>query len=363
MTAIERIETSVFTVPLDEAESDGTLRWDRTTLAVVQAHAGGEVGLGYTYGPAACAAVARDMLADVVVGREATDIQGAWTAMVRAIRNAGRPGIASMAIAAVDVALWDLKGKLLGLPLFRLLGAVRDEVPVYASGGFTSLSERAIEGSFARWVLEGGFPRAKMKIGLDGGSDPHRDLDRVAIARKALGPSVELFVDANGAYDRKQAIRVGRSLPSEGVTWFEEPVSSDDLDGLREVRNAIDTDVAAGEYAYDLFGFRRLLPCVDVLQADASRCAGISEWLRASALAASAGIEVSGHTAQSIHLHAACAVPNIRHLEYFADHERVERSLFDGVVEPDAGVLRPDGDRPGLGITLKTAEAAPYRQE
>lgn len=358
---VERLDVAAYRVPLDVAESDGTLTWDATTVVTVEAAADGDVGLGFTYGPAACAAFIRELLADVVVGREPDDVPGSWQAMVRAVRNAGRPGVASLAIAAVDVALWDLKARHLGLPLFRLLGAVQSAVPVYASGGFCSLDDDALERQLGGWVHDDGFPRVKMKIGAGWGEDPARDVERVSVARRAIGADAELFVDANGAYTRKQAIRVARPLADEGVTWFEEPVSSDDLEGLREVRDAIDIDVAAGEYAYDVFGFARLIPVVDALQADASRCAGITEWLRAAALAASHGLAVSAHTAQSLHVHPACAVTNLLHVEYFADHDGADRLLFDGVPEARQGMLGPDAGAPGHGMSLRRTDAERYR--
>jgi L-alanine-DL-glutamate epimerase-like enolase superfamily enzyme len=149
-------------------------------------------------------------------------------------------------------------------------------------------------------------------------------------------------------------------LEEQGVSWFEEPVSSDDLTGLRRIADAIDIDVAAGEYGYDVPYFERMAPYVDVLQADVSRCAGITEWLRVAAIAAANGLEISGHCAQSLHAHVACAVPNLRHLEYFADHARADRILFDGVLEPTGGVLRPDLSRPGMGLELKRADASRY---
>ncbi|HZD16818.1 MAG TPA: enolase C-terminal domain-like protein [Actinomycetota bacterium] len=348
-------------MPFERPESDGTLTWDHTTVVIAEVRAGPVTGIGLTYGPAACAAVIRDVLAERVVGLDAFDIPAAWVSMVRAVRSAGRPGIASMAIAAVELGLWDLKAKLLEVPLFRLLGAAREEVPTYASGGFTSLDDRELSEHLRAWAAQG-FARVKMKIGIDGGHDPARDLDRIALARKAVGPDVELLVDANGAYARKQAIRIGRALPSEGVTWFEEPVSSDDLDGLREVREATDAEVAAGEYGYDVFDFARLVTAVDVLQADVTRCGGIHGWLRAAAIAASRSMEVSGHTAPTMHLHVACAAPNLRHLEYFHDHAAVERLLLDGAVEPERGKLRPDPGRPGHGVDLRRADAERYRK-
>jgi L-alanine-DL-glutamate epimerase-like enolase superfamily enzyme len=297
----------------------------------------------------------------VVEGSDAMDVPGAWLRMVRRIRNTGRPGVASMAIAAMDTALWDLKARLLDVPLAGLLGRVRDAVPLYGSGGFTSYSNDRLRDQLADWVARG-FGRVKIKIGEKAGSRVDRDLQRIGIAREVVGDAVELFVDANGGYGAKQAIRVGRDFEGCDVRWFEEPVSSDDLVGMRTVRDALSIDVAAGEYGYDLPYFRSMCSsgAVDVLQIDVSRCAGITEWMRVAALAAGHGLEVSGHCAQSLHAHPACAVPNLRHLEYFHDHARVDRLLFDGVLEPDGGVLRPDPSRPGSGLDLKRADARRY---
>jgi L-alanine-DL-glutamate epimerase-like enolase superfamily enzyme len=279
------------------------------------------------------------------------------------VRNIGRTGVASAAIAAVDIALWDLKAKLLDLPLVKVLGQAHEHVPVYGSGGFTSYSDDELVDQLGRWVHDDGIPRVKMKVGTGWGTAPERDVHRVAKARAAIGPNAELFVDANGAYSRKQALRLAGRFRDHGATWFEEPVSSDDLDGLRAIREMTAMDVAAGEYGSDLayFGHMCNAGAVDVLQVDVSRCAGITEWLRVAALAAGNGLQISGHCAQSLHLHPACAVPNVRHLEYFHDHARVDRVLFRGVIDPDHGTLRPDLSQPGLGLRLDAERAAPYR--
>lgn len=360
---VDALRLCTYMIPTEEPESDGTMTWTATTVIVVEPEAAGVTGLGFTYGTGACAALIDDVLRDVVLNRDAFDVPGAWEAMVRSIRNIGRPGVASMAIAAVDVALWDLKARLLGLPLAGLLGRVRDEVRVYGSGGFTSYADEHLAAQLGGWVHEQGIRRVKMKIGESWGSNAMRDLERVRLARKVIGDDAELFVDANGGYDRKQAARMARRFQDEGVTWFEEPVSSDDLAGLGHIRAMIDIDVAAGEYGYDLAYFARMAEAeaVDVLQADVSRCAGITEWCRVAALAAARGIEISGHTAQSLHAHPACSIPNLRHLEYFHDHARVDRLLFDGVLDPTAGVLRPDSSRPGIGLELRRADADHYR--
>jgi L-alanine-DL-glutamate epimerase-like enolase superfamily enzyme len=241
---------------------------------------------------------------------------------------------------------------------------VREEVPIYASGGFVSYTDERMTDQLSGWVHDDGIPRVKIKIGESWGKKEERDLGRVALARKVVGDRAELFVDANGGYARKQAVRVARTLREHGVTWFEEPVSSDDLDGLREIRDLIDIDVAAGEYGYDLVYFERMVAAgaVDCLQVDVSRRAGITEWLRAAAVAAAHGLDISGHTAQSLHAHPACGVANLRHLEYFHDHARVDRLLFDGVLEPAGGVLRPDVSTPGMGMELKRSDARRYRK-
>jgi L-alanine-DL-glutamate epimerase-like enolase superfamily enzyme len=284
------------------------------------------------------------------------DVPAAWQAMAVATRNLGRPGIVASAIAAVDTALWDLKARLLDLPLVSLFGAVRDAVPLYGSGGFTSYSDAELRDQLGAWAAAG-FRRVKMKVG----SDPVDDPRRVTVAREAIGPDVELMVDANGAYRGKQALRLADAFAEQGVTWFEEPVSSDDLDGLRLLRDRAPAGmaVAAGEYGYDLPYFRHMLEAgaVDVLQADATRCAGFTGFLRVAALCAARSLPLSSHCAPALHLHVDCAAPNLLHAEYFHDHVRIERMLFDGVQEPVDGVLRPDRARPGNGLELRRADA------
>jgi L-alanine-DL-glutamate epimerase-like enolase superfamily enzyme len=361
MTVVENLAVSAYRVPTDAPEADGTFTWDATTVIVVELTAAGTTGLGFTYGSPACTRVIDD-LSDVIVGANVLDVPAVWSAMVATVRNEGRPGIASMAIAAVDIALWDVKAKVLGLPLAGLLGPLRDRVPVYGSGGFTSYSTQQLCEQLGGWVADG-IPRVKMKVGSCWGSEPGRDVERVRQARHVIGDEAELFVDANGAYTRKQAIRLAREFDTDAVTWFEEPVSSDDLEGLRGIRTMTTIDVAAGEYGYDLAYFERMCAAqsVDVLQADVSRCGGITEWLRVAAVAAAHGLQISGHCAPSLHAHPACCVPNLRHLEYFHDHVRADRILFDGALDPRDGALTPDRDRPGLGLQLKQSDADHYR--
>jgi L-alanine-DL-glutamate epimerase-like enolase superfamily enzyme len=356
-TPLAEVHASVFVVPTDAHESDGTLEWDQTTLVLVEATAGGASGIGWTYGTAAAARVVDEELASVLAGMSALDVRGAQLAMRRHLRNAGYPGIGASAVSAVDVALWDLKAKLLGAPLVTLLGAIHETVPVYGSGGFCSYTDEQLARQLAGWV-DDGIPRVKMKIGRD----PARDLDRVRVARLAVGDDAELYVDANGAFTPERALRHAGSYDAWGVTWFEEPVSSNDVDGLRLVRGKAPPgmEIAAGEYAYTPDDFRALVGAVDCLQADVTRCGGITGFLQAASLAEAFELDLSGHTAPTIHAHAMCAVSKARHIEWFHDHVRIERMLFDGFLEPVEGALRPDRSLPGLGVELKRADAERY---
>ncbi|HEY3476497.1 MAG TPA: enolase C-terminal domain-like protein, partial [Anaerolineales bacterium] len=303
-----------------------------------------------------------ERLGPAVVECDVEDVGGAWEAMVRSVRNIGRPGIASHAISAVDAALWDLKARVHGMPLFQMLGPYREAVPLYGSGGFTNYSLNHLGKQFSDWV-ESGILRVKMKVGKDWGSKAEEDVERVRFARETIGPEIELLVDANGAYTVKQAIQQAEKFWECGVTYFEEPVAFDHLDQLAFIRERIPMALASGEYGYDAYDFRDVLAAgaVDVLQADATRCLGVTGCLKAGELAHSFGIPFSTHTAASLHAHIACAVPQIEHVEYFYDHTRIEEMFFDGALEPRDGNLYPDPSRPGFGLELRQKNAEQWR--
>jgi L-alanine-DL-glutamate epimerase-like enolase superfamily enzyme len=357
---VASVEAAAYTIPTDAPESDGTLAWDSTTLVVATATAAGERGIGYTYSGPAAAQVITGTLAGVVEGRDATTPAASWAAMQHAVRNLGRPGLVATAISAVDIALWDLAARLADVPMALAAGAVHDATPIYGSGGFTSYDDDRLAGQLSGWA-EAGIPRVKMKVGRDPGHDQHR-LD---VARDAIGRDVELYVDANGAYTRKQALDFAERFRECGVTWFEEPVSSDDLNGLRLIRDRTPAgmEIAAGEYGYDAPYFRRMLAhgSVDVLQADATRCAGATGFLEAAALCHSFGLPFSAHTAPSLHAHLCCGALGAKNVEYFYDHARIERMFFDGAIQAENGLLRPDLGRPGFGLELKSQDVEKYR--
>lgn len=361
---ITALETEVYTIPTDTPEADGTLSWNETVMVVVRARAGDHEGLGWTYGAAAAKHLVDDLLAPIVLGGDMTAVPAQHQAMTRAGRNVGRPGAFSHALSAVDIALWDLKARCLGCSLTDLWGATRDDAPIYWSGGFTTYTDDQMEAELHKGVGRDGIPRAKIKVGESWGSRESRDLERVALARSVIGPEVELYVDANGAYTAKQAVRLGRRMAREfGVTWLEEPISSDDLAGLRSVREQVEADVTAGEYGYTPDYYARMLgaQAVDCVQCDVTRCGGYTDWLAIAQLAAAHHLEISAHCAPNLHARAAVCVPNLRHLEYFHDHVRIEEELFDGALVPEGGSLRPRRDVPGHGMSLRAAAADAYR--
>jgi len=350
----------VFTVPTDAPEADGTFEWTSTTMVLVEISGGGQKGLGYTYADKATAVLAESLLKEVVHGQDLFSHMQIWLALARRIRNLGETGIARMAISAIDNALWDLRAKLMDCPLVHLLGSARAGIHVYGSGGFTSYSDQQLTHQLSGWAQDG-FTMVKIKVGTNPEDDPRR----VQLARQAIGDSVQLFVDANGAYSLAQALRLAEDFAQRDVRWFEEPLSSDNLGGLRLVRERAPTgmDIAAGEYGYTAWYFQRMLQesAVSVLQADATRCGGITGFLHAAALCWAADTPLSSHCAPSLHMHVCCSAARAVHMEFFHDHARIERLFFDGFREPKRGVMSPDLSRPGFGLELKEQDAAQYQ--
>jgi len=356
---IDRLSVRGFTVPTDGPEADGTIAWDRTHLAVVEVEAGDAVGLGYTYGSPVVPRLIADMFGPLLSGRDALAIPARAADMAAAVRNIGRPGVAATAISAVDCALWDLKARLLDTALSTLLGARRDDIPIYGSGGFTNYSDDRTLDQFGGWSRDLGCRAFKMKVG----AEPDRDRGRMAAVRNGL-PDAELMIDANGALDRKRALGLAGTAAGLDVTWFEEPVSSDDLEGLRLLRDRAPPamEIAAGEYAYDPGYVRGMAAsgAVDVMQLDVTRIEGITGFLKAAAIAEAHHLPVSAHTAPALHLAVCCAAPGVRHIEWFHDHARIEAMLFEGAPRPRHGRLAPDPSRPGHGLTFKWRDAEPF---
>jgi L-alanine-DL-glutamate epimerase-like enolase superfamily enzyme len=349
---INSIKTYVYKIPTDFPESDGTIEWDSTTLIVVFIQTHHQIGLGYTYGHEGISKVIQSTFVPFLKNSNAMNVPLLWEKMLDASRNIGSRGIAASAIAAVDIALWDLKAKILKVPLCTLLGQVRESVPVYGSGGFTSYSKTQLAKQFEDWKSKG-IDKFKMKVGRN----PDIDVQRVKEARDVIGSSNELFVDANGAYTRKQALEFAERFKEFSVSWFEEPVSSDDLNGLHLLcdRAPPGMNIAAGEYGYEIFYFRKILEAqaVDILQADATRCCGFTGFFQACQLSRAFNLPLSSHCAPSLHLHPSLSQRHVCHMEFFHDHERIDEMFFEGVPKLIKGCLYPDLNRFGHGLELK----------
>lgn len=357
---INDLKATAYTVPTDYPESDGTLEWDSTTLILAEVSGMGQTGIGYTYAHSSAAGLINTKLKKVVVNKHPFRIGEIFSAMFQTIRNEGHCGIACMGLSAVDVALWDLKSKILGIPLCELIGKVNPSAKVYGSGGFTSYPDSKLEQQLGGWAAQG-LGSVKMKIGRH----PEKDPQRVQAARSAIGSGIKLFIDANGAFSAKQALNMAKKLDEFDIGWFEEPVSSDDTAGLYFVRNhaPVSMQIAAGEYGYNIGYFRNMLQqgAVDVLQADATRCGGITGYLNAGRLCEAFNMPFSFHCAPALHLHPSLCLPKFCIGEYFHDHTRIEEMFFEGVQRPVGGALKPDLSKPGLGLTFKYQDAEQYK--
>ncbi len=319
-------------------------------------------GLGTSAGSTAVQAVVEDSLKGVLIGEDPFNIEKLWDLMFWTVRGVGRKGIAFCAISALDIALWDLKAKALDLPLYRLLGPYTDTVPVYGSGGWTNFSESELVAEQVGYV-ERGFPRVKMKVGKDFGMSEDEDVKRLAAVRKAVGDDVEIYVDANNGYYAKQAIRMSQIFEQFDVKWFEEPVLADDIEGLAMVSQSTTIPVATGEHEYTKFGFKDLIARggADIVQPDIGRVGGVTEWMKVAHIAHAFNLPVAPHAYQLIHLHVACATPNLKVVEYLGVSDQSDRVWYTEFPEPVNGMWSPYSDRPGLGLELDPAAVKKFK--
>jgi L-alanine-DL-glutamate epimerase-like enolase superfamily enzyme len=327
-------------------------------VVLVEVEAGGELGLGYSYADVAAALIIGDRLAPIVEGGDPAAIPQLHARLAAEVGELGRGGIGARALSAVDAALWDLRARLLGVPLCELFGRARDRVAVCGVGSAgLGVDEAARElGELAAQ----GYARVTLPVGarLD------EDAARVRAARHAIGTRVALGVDAGGALARKQVLALAGELASSGVSWLEEPVGPADRDGLKLCRDRAPAGmtIAAGATLDEPLLARELLEAgaVDALVADLTRCGGPSGFLRLAALCDAFGLPLAARGAPGLTLHVACAAPPLAHLAFSAEHARIEALLFDGAPQPDGGWLYPDRARPGHGLRLKRQDAQRY---
>lgn len=360
---ITDVTTTVLHDPGATAFQDATMPARGTSWAGIFVHIKtdeGPEGLGIGVMPGT-----RDLIEQVLkpllIGRDPLHHERLWEEMFWAVRGYGRKGMAFCALSAVDVGLWDLKGKIFDAPLYRLIGPYTDTVPIYGSGGWTHLSEAELVREQVGYV-ERGIPRVKMKVGKDFGKAEAEDVRRVAAVRKAVGDDVEVYIDANNGYYAKQAITMARRFAPYNVGWFEEPVLADDIAGLAAVARAIDIPVATGEHEYTKYGFKDLIAAggADIVQPDVGRVGGITEWLKVAHLAHAFNLPVAPHAVAPVHLHLACCTPNLRVVEVLGVEDEVYRRWFIDYPEQKDGLWSPFPDRPGLGLELNPKAVEKY---
>ena len=360
---ITDVRTTLIIVPRAVPVSDGTApKIDAGGYCFVHIRNDeGHEGLGMTAPSRGTRAVIEHDLKEILLGADPLNVEGLWQEMFWRVRGVGRKGMAFQAISAVDIALWDLKARSLGLPLFKLLGPCRDSTPIYGSGGWTNYTDSELIDEQLGYV-ERGMHRVKMKVGMDFGTQPQADIRRVEAVRRALGDQVELYVDANNAYTAKQAIGLGRRFEDSGIGWYEEPVLADDIDGLARIAAALTVPIATGEHEYTKFGFKDLLSraAADIAQPDVARVGGVTEWLKVAHLAEAFNIPVASHAYQLVHLHLACATPNMQVVEVLSTFEIADRAIFTEFPEPAGDNWAPDPKKLGLGLELDPVAVDAY---
>ena len=361
---IQNVTTTVLSIPHLEGIQDATIRHrgqGRTQCYVHILADNGLQGLGLGGGAQAARELIERTLKPRLLGQDPLHIERLWDEMFWAIRGVGRKGLAFCALSAVDIALWDLKAKFFEVPLYRLLGPYTETVPIYGSGGWTHFSVDELIAEQVGYV-ERGMRSVKMKVGKDFGQSEREDIQRLAAVREAVGDDVELLIDANNGYYAKQAIRMAAEFAPYRVGWFEEPVLADDIEGLAAVARAIDIPVATGEHEYTKYGFKDLIARggADIVQPDVGRCGGVTEWMKVAHLAHAFNLPVAPHAYQLVHLHLACATPNLRIVEYLGVVAEMDEIVYRDVPQPEGGMLSPFADKPGLGLALDPVAVDKY---
>ena len=318
-------------------------------------------GLGLGGGAQAARAVIEGTLKPLLIGQDPLHIEKIWDDLFWAVRGVGRKGLAFCAISAVDVALWDLKAKFFEVPLYQLLGPYTEKVPIYGSGGWTHFNLDELLAEQTGYV-DRGMKSVKMKVGKDFGQSEQEDIERLAATREAVGDDIEILIDANNGYYAKQAIRMAKAFEPYRVGWFEEPVLADDIEGLAAVARAIDIPVATGEHEYTKLALRSDRSRRGRHRsAGRRRVGGITEWMKVAHLAHAFNLPVAPHAYQLVHLHLACATPNLRIVEYLGAVEEADKIFYTEFPQPDPdGMWAPYPDKPGLGLELDPTAVKKY---
>jgi L-alanine-DL-glutamate epimerase-like enolase superfamily enzyme len=350
---ITGLETRIVKLPLDEPLADGAITPGATqTFVTLRLRTDeGVEGIGITFfgGGAMSAALkaAIDGLGALTVGENPMFIEFIVQKLRAAASPSGPGGIFTLALSAIDIALWDIRGKVLDQPLATLLGGFRDKVPTYASGALMrGFSLSHVEKAAAR-LVERGFRQMKTQLALPGDTNPEKEIERIRVVRNAIGPTVDLMCDINQRWDVRQAISIGSRIEEYNLFWLEDVVAHDDYPGMAAVADALATPVAAGEYVYGLVPFRHMLEArsIDIVMVDVLRAGGISQWVKIAGMAEAFNLPIVNHLCPEISVHLVAAVPNGLTVEYMPWSSK----LFREVPQPVNGELTVP-DKPGLGL-------------
>jgi len=359
---IARIESSVHNIPVGKEMTDAIHRLSSLELLIARvATDDGLEGTGWSYtlgtGGSALKALVDDSIAPVLTGENADNIERLWDLMWRGLHAIGSSGATSLAIAAVDIALWDILGRARGLPLFRLLGGQRDRVPIYGSGVNLYFTMEELLEQVAGFLSQG-VHGVKIKVGRP---DVGEDVERLAAVRDLIGPHMRLMVDANQGWSVGEAIGRARAMEEFNLFWLEEPILADDHIGYETLARSINIPIAAGETHYTKYQFCDLFQrrAVSFVQADVNRVGGITEWMKVAHMAQAYNLPMCPHGLEEVHAHLTCAVPNGYIVEHVVAGERHWGHVANPL-EPVDGYLSPR-ETPGHGVELDEGVLARYR--
>jgi len=349
---VTKVQTRIVRVPADEALAGGPTQPGATRDFVtlrVGTDAGIE-GIGYTFFGAALTGALKaavDALGELAIGEDPMRTEAVTAKLRTAAAGSGPGGILTLALSAIDIALWDIRGKALNLPLWQMVGGHRERVPTYASGALmrTFPLEHLVQA--APRLVEKGFRQMKTQLALPGDTSPAIEVDRIRKVRESIGPGIDLMCDINQRWRVEQAIDIGSRIKDVRLFWLEDVTTADDYQGLARVADALTTPVCGGEYLYGPAPFRQMLEArsVDIVMIDLMRAGGITQWLKIAGMAEAYNLPVVSHLVPEIHVHLIAAIPNGLTVEYMPWTFKI----FEEVPVPANGELAvPRG--PGLGL-------------
>lgn len=348
---IERVRSHIVRLPGDEPLADGPTSPGTRDIVVMKIFTtDGTEGVGVTFFGAALTGALKcaiDDLGALIVGDDPRLVERINDKLKAAAGSCGPGGIYTLAVSAIDTALWDIRAKSLGLPVAKLLGGFRDKVPAYASGALMRhFTLKQVEASAVK-LVERGWKSMKTQLALPGHTSPEIEVDRIRVIRKAIGPDIQLMCDINQRWNVYQAIDIGSRVEEFNLHWLEDVTTCDDYDGLARVTHKLKTPVAGGEYVYGIAPFRQMLEArsVDIVMIDLVRVGGITQWVKAAGMAEAFNMPVVSHLIPEVHVHLIAAIPNGEIVEYMP----WTRNLFDNPPVPVKSEMTVP-NVPGLGL-------------